>query len=193
MKFVNWGAASHVYSGEKWKTRTKSRFSQRFSHLQWRRLNKESWNQQRTADFGSPFWQVPYTSNFACWKIRFRGMYLFTISYGCNGSKKWSWLISVDELRSSSSTRGISRPNFEVLDATIALALNKIIHNSHFKRKISLEEQKAQKQDRFLRDKQIAYLIYDHFRVTGAPWFCRKLCRPIHCCSSKWRKSGIRF
>ena len=46
---------------------------------------------------------------------------------------------SVDDLRSSSSTRGISMPNFEVLDARIASALNKIIHNSHFKRKISLE------------------------------------------------------
>ena len=35
---------------------------------------------------------------------------------------------SVDELRSSLSTRGISMPNFEVLDARIASALNKIIH-----------------------------------------------------------------
>ena len=33
-------------------------------------------------------------------------------------------------------------PNFEVLDARIASALNKIIHNSHFKRRISLEEQR---------------------------------------------------
>ena len=74
---------------------------------------------------------------------------------------------SVDELRSSSSTRGISMPNFEVLDARIASALNKIIHNSHVKRRISLEEQKAQKQDRFLRGRQIAYLIYDYFRVIG--------------------------
>ena len=49
---------------------------------------------------------------------------------------------SVDELRSSSSTRGISMPNFEVLDARIASALNKIIHNSQFKRRISLEEKK---------------------------------------------------
>ena len=38
-------------------------------------------------------------------------------------------------------------PNFEVLDARIASALNKITHNSHFKRRISLEEQKVQKQD----------------------------------------------
>ena len=75
---------------------------------------------------------------------------------------------SVDELRSSSSTRGISMPNFEVLDARIASALNKIMHNSKFKRRISLEEQEAQKVDRFLRGRHIAYLIYDHFRVTGS-------------------------
>ena len=58
-------------------------------------------------------------------------------------------------------------PDFEALDARIASALNKIIHNSHFKRKISLEEQKAQKEDRFLRGGQIAYLICEQFRVTG--------------------------
>ena len=75
---------------------------------------------------------------------------------------------SVDELRSSSSIRGISAPNFEVLDARVASALNKIIHNSQFKRRISLEEQKDQKEDRFLRGRQIAYLIYRYFRVTGA-------------------------
>ena len=75
---------------------------------------------------------------------------------------------SVDDLKSSCSVRGIRMPNFEVLDARIAAALNKTIHNSHFKRRISLEEQKAQKQDHFLRGRQIAYLIYDYFRVTGA-------------------------
>ena len=35
------------------------------------------------------------------------------------------------------------------------------------KRRISLEKQKAQKEDRFLRGRQIAYSIYDQFRVTG--------------------------
>ena len=57
-------------------------------------------------------------------------------------------------------------PNFEVLDARIASALNKIIHNSHFKRRISLEKRKAQKEDRFLRGRQIAYLISEYFWVT---------------------------
>ena len=59
-------------------------------------------------------------------------------------------------------------PDFEVLNAKIASALNRIIHNSHFKKKVTLEEQKAQKEDRFLRARQIAYLIFDYFRVTGA-------------------------
>ena len=34
--------------------------------------------------------------------------------------------------------------------------------------RVSLEEQEAQKEDRFLRGRQIAYLIYDHFRVSGS-------------------------
>ena len=75
---------------------------------------------------------------------------------------------SVDDFKSSSSVRGIQMPNFEVLDGKIASALNRIIHNTQFNRRISLEEQKAQKQDRFLRGRQIAYLIYEYFRVTGA-------------------------
>ena len=75
--------------------------------------------------------------------------------------KELEMVDSVDDFKSSLSTRGISMPNFEVLDARIASALNKIIHNSHFTRRISLEEQKAQKQDRFLRGRQIAYLIYE--------------------------------
>ena len=61
-----------------------------------------------------------------------------------------------------------SNARFEVLDAKIASALNRIIHNTRFKRKVSLEEQEAQKEDRFLRVRQIAYLIHEYFRVTRA-------------------------
>ena len=75
---------------------------------------------------------------------------------------------SVDDLKSSCSVRGTPGPNFEVLDAEIASALNRLIQNTRFKKKVSLEEQKAQKQDRFLRGRQTAYLIYEYFRVTGA-------------------------
>ena len=85
-------------------------------------------------------------ATFACWKIRFKTE-VCTCSQFPSEAMLWikevELVDSVDELRSSSSIRGIPMPNFEVLDARIALALNKIIHNSQFKRKISLEEQKG--------------------------------------------------
>ena len=71
---------------------------------------------------------------------------------------------TVDDLKSSRSIQGYTHfPNFEMLDARIPSALNKIIQNSYFEKKVSLEEQKAQKEDRFLRGSQIAYMIYDYF------------------------------
>ena len=114
--------------------------------------------------------KFPTPATFACWKIRFK-IEVCTCSQFPTEAMHWikevEMVDSVDDLMSSSSIRGIQMPNFEVLDARIASALNRITHNSHFKRRISLEEQKAQKEDRFLRGRQIAYLIYEYFRVTG--------------------------
>ena len=63
---------------------------------------------------------------------------------------------SVDDLKSSRSIRGTQTPDFEVLHAKIASALNKIIHNSHIKKKVSLEEMKAPKEDRsFVEDRSL--------------------------------------
>ena len=91
-------------------------------------------------------------ATFACWKIRFKTE-VCTCSQFLTEAMQWikevELVDSVDELRSSSSTRGISMPNFEVLDARIASALNKIIHNSHFKRRISVEEKKGPKRGPF--------------------------------------------
>ena len=80
---------------------------------------------------------------------------------------------SLEELKSPRSVCGRDFPNFEMLDANIASALKMIIWNSPvqeegFKKKVSLEEPKAQKEDRFLRGTQIAFMIYDNFRVAGA-------------------------
>ena len=128
-------------------------------------------DQQRLQISDLHFDKFPTPATFACWKMRFKTE-VCTCSQFPTEAMQWikevEMVDSVDELRSSLSTRGISMPTFEVLDARIASALNKIIHNSHFKRRISLEEQKAQKQDRFFRGRQIAYLIYDYFRVTGS-------------------------
>ena len=79
------------------------------------------------------------------------------------------WVDSMNELKSSRSVQGYTHiPNFDKLDAKIGSALNKISQNSQFKKKVSLEEQKAQKEDRFLRGRQIVFMIYDYFRVIGA-------------------------
>ena len=143
--------------------------------------------------FGSPFWHVPYASNLRLLEERFKTE-VCTCSQFPTEAMQWikevELVDSVDELRSSSFIRGISIPNSDVLDARIASALNKIIHNSQFKRWISLEEQRAQKQDRFFRGRQIVYLIYDHFRVTGIHDSVDRL---IHHLFTKWRYSGIRF
>ena len=127
--------------------------------------------QQRLQISDLLFDKFPTPATFACWKIRFKTE-VCTCSEFPTEAMQWikevEMVDSVDDLKSSSSTRGIPMPIFEVLDARNASALNRIILNSHFKRRISLEEQEAQKQDRFLRGRQIAYLIYDYFRVTGA-------------------------
>ena len=76
---------------------------------------------------------------------------------------------SLDDLKSSScSIRGTHGPDFEVLDTRIASALNRIILNTRFKQKVSLEEMKVQKEDRLFRGRQIAYLIYECFQIIGA-------------------------
>ena len=86
-------------------------------------------------------------------KIQDWGMYSFTISSGCYAVdiKEVELVDSVDDLKSSRSSTGTHGPDFEVLDAKIASALNRIMKNTRFKKKVSLEEMKAQKEDRFLR------------------------------------------
>ena len=127
-------------------------------------------DQQRLQISDHHFDKFPTPATFACWKIRFKTE-VCTCSQFPTEAMQWIKEVevvdSVDDFKSSCSISGIRTPDFEVLDARIASALNIIIHDSHFKRRISLEEQKAQKQDRFLRGRQIAYLIYDYFRVTG--------------------------
>ena len=59
-----------------------------------------------------------------------------------------------------------SRPDFDMLDSMIASALRKLINTHiHFRKRISVEEQRAQNSDRFMRGRPIAYMIYEHFRA----------------------------
>ena len=128
-------------------------------------------DQQRLQISNPHFDKFPTPTAFTCWQIRFKTE-VCTCSQFPTEAMLWikevEMVESVDDLKSSCSVRGIRTPNFEVLDAKIASALNRIIHNTRIKKKVSLEEQEAQKEDRFLRGRQIVYLIYGYFRVTGA-------------------------
>ena len=109
-------------------------------------------DQQRLQISDLHFDKFPTPATFACWKIRFKTE-VFTCSQFPTEAMLWikevELVDSVDGLKSSCSVRGIRMPNFEVLDAKIAAALNRIIHNAQFKRKVSLVEQKSPKRGPF--------------------------------------------
>ena len=92
------------------------------------------------------------SATFAFWKIRFEIVVCICSQFlteAMHWIKEVEMVDSVDDLMSSSSIRGIQMPNFEVLDAKFASARNRIIHNSQFKSKVSLEEQKSTKRGTF--------------------------------------------
>ena len=104
-------------------------------------------DQQRLQISDLHFDKFPTPATFACWKIRFKTE-VCTCSQFLTEAMQWikevEMVDSVHDLKFSSSSRGISMPNFEVLDARIDSALNKIIQDTRFKKKVSLEEMKAQ-------------------------------------------------
>ena len=110
--------------------------------------------QQRQQISELQFDRFPNPSSFLVWKTRFKTQ----VSSGSDlPSEAVLWIKevemvdSLDELKKSSrSVYGKDFPNFEMLDVKIASALNKIIQNFQFKKKVSLEDQKAQKDDRVL-------------------------------------------
>ena len=136
---------------------------------------------------------IPTPATFAWRKMRFKTEVCTCAQFLAEAIlwiKEVELFASVDDLKSSC---GIHMLNSEVLDAKIASALNRIIHNSHFKKRINLEEQKAQKEDRFLGGKTDRLLDLRVFPGHWSQRFCRELCRPIYSCSSRWWYSEIRF
>ena len=56
--------------------------------------------------------------------------------------------------------------NVSRLRGKSASALKKVL-NADFKRRVYMEEEKAQQDDRFLKGRQIAYMIHDYFKISG--------------------------
>ena len=67
------------------------------------------------------------------------------------------------------SITGKDFPDSEEMDLMMASALKRFYgKQTHFRKKISVEEQRAQKDNRFLRGRQTAYLTFEYFRPTGS-------------------------
>ena len=76
---------------------------------------------------------------------------------------------SIDEHRTSRSIMKKDFLEFDMLDAMIASASRKLINTqSTFRKRVSVEEQRGQNTDRFLRGRQIAYMDDEYVRATGA-------------------------
>ena len=76
---------------------------------------------------------------------------------------------SIDDLTTSRSMTGRTDfSDYDMRDAKIASSLKKLITNVHFRRRVSIEELRAPMFDRLLRGRQIAFMIYEYFRSTGA-------------------------
>ena len=98
-----------------------------------------------TADSDLHF-QFSTPATFACWKIIFKTE-VCTCSQFPTEAMLWikevEMVDSVNDLKSSCSGKRIRMPDFEVLDANIFSAVNRIIHHTRCKRNVSLEEQKG--------------------------------------------------
>ena len=105
-------------------------------------------DQQRLQISELHFDKFPTPTTFACWKMKFKTE-VCTCSQFPTEAMLWikevEMVESVDDLKSSCSVRGIRMSDFEVLDAKIASALNRITHNTRFKKKVSLEEMRPKR------------------------------------------------
>ena len=117
------------------------------------------------------FGKFPDPDDVQCWRVNFKTDVCASTS---TPEFTMSWINEVemagstDELMTSQSIKGESFLDFEMLDAKIASALRKVISSTSFRRRVSVEEQRVQKHNRFLRGRQIAHMICGHFQSTGA-------------------------
>ena len=116
--------------------------------------------------------QFPNSLEFQSWKVNFETEVCSNSAYPhltMHWIKEVEIAKSVDDLMTSRPITGRTDfPDYDMLDAMIASALKKLLTTVHFRKRVSVEEQRAQTYDRFLRGRHIAYMVYEHFRATGA-------------------------
>ena len=81
-----------------------------------------------------------------------RGVFWFAMRW----TEEVEMAASADDLKTLQSIFGQQFPIFEMLDVKIASSVKKIIQHSNFQKRVFVLEPNAQKDDRFLRGRQIA-------------------------------------
>ena len=78
---------------------------------------------------------------------------------------------SMEYFRTSDSILGKDLFNLEKVGAKVANSWKKFLVANDIGKKVFVEELKAQNENRFLRGRRIAFMIYDNFRITGTGEF----------------------
>ena len=150
-------------------------------------------DQQRLQISDLHFDKFPTPATFACWKIRLKTEVCICSQFPTEAMqwiKEVELVDSVDELRSSSSTRGISMPNFYSMRGLLQHWRKSSIIPSSKEELVWRNKRPGSKTVSFAADRLLDLrLLSGHWE----PWFCRELRRPIHYQSTKWWYSGIRF
>ena len=125
------------------------------------------------SDFGMHLGRFPGSTELQSWRVNFKND-VCTRTADPQLAVHWIQEVeiakSMDELVTSRSIVGRTDfPDIDMIDAMIASALKRLLNTQiHFRKRASVEEQRAQKHDRFSREREIAYVIYEHFRAAGA-------------------------
>ena len=94
------------------------------------------------------FDKFPNPQSFSVWTIRFTNQVTTCSDFPSEAMlwiKEVEMVDSLDDLNFSPSVSGEKFSNFEMLDAKIASALNKIIQNSQFKQRLASRSRKPKK------------------------------------------------
>ena len=132
----------HRESGERIRDFRRDRQPEIHATLKWEDSSKNyGANQQRQQISDLHFAKFPNPATFACWKLRFKTEACTCSQFPTEAVlwiKEVEMVESVDDQKSSRSIRGTHGPDFEVLDAKTASALNRIIQNTRFKKERSV-------------------------------------------------------
>ena len=116
--------------------------------------------------------KFPDQTKFQSWIVNFQTE---VCSKAKNPTLAFQWVKEIEtakpleDLITPKSITGKDFPDYEELDLMMAAALKRCYDkHTHFRMRIRVEEQRAQKDNRFLRGRQFAYLVYEYFRPTGS-------------------------